>query len=155
MKLNVSTEYIRKLRKVLRSKLNGGNLVRGINTQVVSLLRYLTAFVSWRESKLQAIDRKTRRLFTIYRALHPKSDVDRLYIPRKEGGRRLISIEDSAELVIKGLEVYVLASKKRLIQAARGEKIDGLEAQGKRKDQNIRRESSTWSAFEADLRSKK
>ena len=155
MKLNVSKEYIRKLRKVLRSKLNGGNLVRGINTQAVSLLRYLTAFVSWRESKLQAIDRKTRRLFTIYRALHPKSDVDRLYIPRKEGGRRLISIEDSAELVIKGLEVYVLASKKRLIQAARGEKIDGLEAQGKRKDQNIRRESSTWSAFEADLRSKK
>ena len=155
MKLNVSKEYIRKLRKVLRSKLNGGNLVRGINTQAVSLLRYLTAFVSWRESKLQAIDRKTRRLFTIYRALHPKSDVDRLYIPRKEGGRRLISIEDSAELVIKGLEVYVLASKKRLIQAARGEKIDGLEAQGKRKDQNIRRESSPWSAFEADLRSKK
>ena len=155
MKLNVSKEYIRKLRKVLRSKLNGGNLVRGINTQAVSLLRYLTAFASWRESKLQAIDRKTRRLFTIYRALHPKSDVDRLYIPRKEGGRRLISIEDSAELVIKGLEVYVLASKKRLIQAARGEKIDGLEAQGKRKDQNIRRESSTWSAFEADLRGKK
>ena len=32
MKLNVSKEYIRKLRKVLRSKLNGGNLVRGINT---------------------------------------------------------------------------------------------------------------------------
>ena len=155
MKLNVSKEDIRKLRKVLRSKLNGGNLVRGIDTQAVSLLRYLTAFVSWRESKLQAIDRKTRRLFTIYRALHPKSDVDRLYIPRKEGGRRLISIEDSAELVIKGLEVYVLASKKRLIQAARGEKIDGLEAQGKRKDQNIRRESSPWSAFEADLRSKK
>ena len=152
MKLNVSKEDIRKLRKVLRSKLNGGNLV---NTQAVSLLRYSTAFVSWRKSELQAIDRKTRRLFTIYGALHPKSDVDRLYIPRKEGGRRLISIEDSAELVIKGLEVYVLASKKRLIQAARGEKIDGLEAQGKRKDQNIRRESSTWSAFEADLRSKK
>ena len=134
MKLNVSKEYIRRLRKVLKSKLNGGNLVRGVNTLAVSLLRYSAAFVSWGKSELQAIDRKTRRLFTIYRALHPKSDVDRLYIPRKEGGRRLISIEDSAELVIKGLEVYVLASKKRLIQAARGEKIDGLEAQGKRKD---------------------
>ena len=32
MKLNVSKEYIRKLRKVLRSNLNGGNLVRGVNT---------------------------------------------------------------------------------------------------------------------------
>ena len=38
------------------------------------------------------VDRKTRKLFTIYGALHPKSDVDRLYIPRKEGGIGLISI---------------------------------------------------------------
>ena len=32
MKLIVSEEYIRRLRKVLKSKLNGGNLVRGVNT---------------------------------------------------------------------------------------------------------------------------
>ena len=31
MKLNVSKEYIRRLRKVLKSKLNDGNLVRGVN----------------------------------------------------------------------------------------------------------------------------
>ena len=98
MKLNVSKKYIRRLRKVLKSKLNGGNLVRGVNTWTVSLLRYSAAFVSWRKSELQAIDRKTRKLFTIYGALHPKSDVDRLYIPRKKGGRGLISIEDSFEL---------------------------------------------------------
>ena len=79
MKVNVSKEYIRRLRKVLESKLNGGNLIRG-----ESLLRYSAAFVSWRKSELQAIYRKTRKLFTIYRALHPKSDVDRLYIPRKK-----------------------------------------------------------------------
>ena len=36
---------------------------------------------------MSAIDRKTRTLFTIYGALHPKSDADRLYIARKEGGR--------------------------------------------------------------------
>ena len=92
MKLNVSKEYIRRLRKILKSKLNGGNLVRGVNTWAVSLLRYSAVFVSWRESELQAIDRKTTKLFTIYGALHPKSDVDKLYILRKEGGRCLISI---------------------------------------------------------------
>ena len=42
MKLNVLKEYIRRLRKVLKSKLNGGNLVRG----AVPLLRYSPAFVS-------------------------------------------------------------------------------------------------------------
>ena len=46
MKLNVSKEYIRRLRKFFKSKLNGGNLVCGVNTWVVSLLRYSTAFVS-------------------------------------------------------------------------------------------------------------
>ena len=71
MKLNVSKEYIRRLRKVLKSKLNGGNLVRGVNSWAVSLLRYSAAFVSWRKSELQAIDRKTRKLFTISEALHP------------------------------------------------------------------------------------
>ena len=71
MKLNVWKEYIRRLRNVLKSKLNCGNLVRGVNTWAVSLLRYSAAFVSWRKSELQAIDRKTRKLFTIYGALHP------------------------------------------------------------------------------------
>ena len=126
--LIVSKEHIRRLRKVLKSKLNGENLVPGVNTSPVSLLRYSAAFVSWRKNEMQAIDKKTRKLFTIYGALHPKSDVDRLYIPRKEGGRGLISIEDCVELAIRGLEVYVHGSEERLIQAARGDKIDGLEA---------------------------
>ena len=39
-------EHIRKLRKVLKSKLNGGNLVHGVHTWAVFLLRYSAAFVS-------------------------------------------------------------------------------------------------------------
>ena len=40
----------------------------------------------------------------------------------------MISIEDCVELAIRCLEVYVHGSEERLIQAARGDKIDGLEA---------------------------
>ena len=50
MKLNVLKEYIRRLAKVLKSKLNGGNLVCEVNIWAVSLLRYSAAFVSWRKS---------------------------------------------------------------------------------------------------------
>ena len=156
MKLIVSKEYIRRLRKVLKSKLNGGNLVCGVKTRAVSLLRYSAAFVRWGKSELQAVDRKTRKLFTIYGALHPKSDVDRLYIPRKEGGAGLISIEDCVELSIRGFKVCGHGSQERLIQAGRGDKIDGLEAASvlkRSKKEKIRRlggESSTWSVFEAD-----
>ena len=77
MKLNIPKEYIRRLKKVLKSKLNGRNLARGIKTRAVSLLRTSAAYVSWRKSEVQVIDRKTRNLFTFYGALHPKSDVDR------------------------------------------------------------------------------
>ena len=40
----------------------------------------------------------------------------------------MISIEDFVELARRGLEVYVHRSEEILIQAARGDKIDGLEA---------------------------
>ena len=59
---------------------------------------------------------------------NPKSDVDKLYTPRQEWGRGLTSIEDCVELAIRDLEVYVHGSEERLIQAARRNKIDGLEA---------------------------
>ena len=51
MKLNVLKEYVRRIRKVLESKLNGGNLVCGVNTCAVSLLGYSAAFVSWRRKR--------------------------------------------------------------------------------------------------------
>ena len=41
----------------------------------------------------------------------------------------MISFEDCVELAIRGLEVYVHGSEERLIQAGRGDKIDGLEAE--------------------------
>ena len=94
-------------------------------------------------------------MFTIYRALDPKSDVDRLYIPTKEGGGGLISIEDCFELGIRGSEVYVPESEERFIQAAR-DKIYSLETasfEEIKEREKIRRlggESSTWSVFEAD-----
>ena len=123
MKLKVSKEYFRNLKKDLKSKLNGGNLVQGVSTCVVSLLRYSAAFISWKNCELQAIDRKTRKLLTIYGGLHPKSDVDRLYIPRKDGGRGLMAIEDCVELAVRSWEVYVHGNEERLLQAARGDRV--------------------------------
>ena len=63
MKLKVSKEYFTRLKKVLKSNLNGGNLVQGVNTSAVSFLSYSAAFVSWRKCELQAIVRNTRKLF--------------------------------------------------------------------------------------------
>ena len=47
---------------------------------------------------------------------------------RQVAGTRLIAIEDCVELAVRELEVHVHGSEERLPQAARGDRIDGLEA---------------------------
>ena len=44
---------------------------------------------------------------TMHKALHPRDDVDRLDVSRKEGGRKLASIEDSVDASIQRFEDYI------------------------------------------------
>ena len=81
-KQSISKEYWRRIRKILKSKLNGGNIMSAINSRAVSLVRYGACITRWSKNKLRALDRKTRKLLTIYRSLHPQADVDRLYVKR-------------------------------------------------------------------------
>ena len=50
------------------------------------------------------MDKRTRTLITMHQALHPRNDVDRLYLSRKERKRGLASIEDSGNASIQRLE---------------------------------------------------
>ena len=55
----------------------------------------------------------------MYTGFHHKSNVDRLYLSRSEGGKRLIGVQDTVETAILGLRNYVRNSKERLLIAAR------------------------------------
>ncbi|XP_047488218.1 uncharacterized protein LOC125038695 [Penaeus chinensis] len=78
MKEKTMKEYKRRLRLILKSKLNGRNKITAINT--------------W------------------------ASDVDRLYIKRKEGGRGLISVEQCVKGEENSLGFYVANSEELLIR---------------------------------------
>ena len=52
----------------------------------------------------------------MYGGLHPKSDVDRLYVKRKEGGRGLISVERCIREEENHLGFYVANSEENLIR---------------------------------------
>ena len=56
---------------------------------------------------------------TTHKALHPRDDVDRVNVPRKEGGRGLATIEDSVDTSIQRLEDYIEKPERRLITATR------------------------------------
>ena len=55
----------------------------------------------------------------MHKALHPRDNVDRLYVPRKEGERGLASIEDSVDTSIQRLEDYIEKHERGLISAIR------------------------------------
>ena len=99
MKNKIRKEYLRRTRKLLETKLNSRNLIKGINTWAVLLVRYSGPFLKWTSDKLRQMDQ--RKLMTMHKALHPRDDVDRLYVPRKEWGRELASIEDSIDASIQ------------------------------------------------------
>jgi hypothetical protein len=39
-------------------------------------------------------------MLTMYKMHHPKADIDRLYVKRKEGGRGLVKVEAAHKAVI-------------------------------------------------------
>ena len=123
MKEIIRKEYFSRVRKILKSKLNGGNIIRAINSRAVSVIRYSAGIVDWTKEEIKCIDRKTRKLLTIYRALHPQSDVDRLYFKRSEGGRGLISVQDCVRAEISSLTSYISASQERALKAVVEEHI--------------------------------
>ena len=49
------------------------------------------------------MDQSKRKLMTIHTKFHPRDDFDRLCVSRKEGGRRLASIEGSVDASIQQL----------------------------------------------------
>ena len=100
-------EYRRRLRLLLRSKLNSGNMMKAINTWAVSVLRYTAGIISWTVDDIHEIDRKTRKAMTMNRMLHPRANVARLYLSRDEGGRGLISAEECIRTEEHGLSDYV------------------------------------------------
>jgi hypothetical protein len=85
----------------------------------VPVLRYRFGIVNWHQEELQKLDRKTRKLLTIHGQHHPKADVDRLYVPRKQGGKGLIQLEAAYAVEIIKLVEYVDRKKDPLIQVVR------------------------------------
>ena len=79
-----------------------------------SNIQIWAGIIQWKDSELKDLDRKSRKTMTIYGGLHPKSDVDRLYVKRKEGGRGLISVERCIREEENSLGFYLANWKKTL-----------------------------------------
>lgn len=93
LKTEFTEEYKKRLTKLLNTSLNGKNMVHAINSYAIPALTYSFGVVKWSETDLENLDILTRTLLTKFRMLHPNSSIERLYLPRDEGGRGLLNIK--------------------------------------------------------------
>jgi hypothetical protein len=107
MKDILKQEYNRRLRMILKSELNARNKITVIGALAVPVLRYSFGIINWRLDEPKQIDRKTRKMLTIYKMHHPKADIDRLYVKRKEGVRGLVQVEAAYKSEIINIAEYL------------------------------------------------
>ena len=117
MKEKIRKEYYRRIRLVLNSELNSANKMTAINTLAVPVVTYSFNIINWTIEDINRLDRKTRKLLTINRMHHPKADVDRIYVPRKEGGRGLLQLLAAYKTTTIGLELYLREKKDKFMKA--------------------------------------
>jgi hypothetical protein len=77
IKENLEKQFYLRIKSLLKSKLNGNNLIKAVNTYAVPLLTYSFGVIKWSKTNLQNINIQTRVLFTKFGKDHLKS-IERL-----------------------------------------------------------------------------
>ena len=135
MKDQIKKEYIRRVRNILKSKLNGGKIISAINSRAVSIARYGAGIIGWTTTKLEELDQRTRKLMTMYGAHHPKADVDTLYLQRGEGGRGLLGLKDCVQIEVHSLDKHLSTSKEKILKEVSRSRIIENNKYGRSKEE--------------------
>ncbi|XP_039276066.1 uncharacterized protein LOC111055986 [Nilaparvata lugens] len=108
---------VQRLEKVCRTGLSSRNKISAINTWAVPVAMYTFGIVKWTDTALQEFDRKVRTTLTKNRLHHPRSSIQRLYLPRGVGGRGLLSLETMCRQQEDRLRKYFQNANSGLLKA--------------------------------------
>ena len=83
---------------------------------VISVVTYSFNIINWTIPEIRRLATKIRKLLTCNRMHNPKADVDRLYVPRNEGGRGMIQLELSYKTSTIGQHKYLTTTADWMLQ---------------------------------------
>ena len=132
MKRKVKDVYQKRITLLMKTHLNGKNLLLALNTWAISVVKYNAASLDWAKEETKELDLWTRKQLIACGALHPKSNVMRIYIKRRYGGRGLISVEECAA-ELKSIDFYLAKSEQELLKV-----VARLEKLGKEKIERLK-----------------
>jgi len=73
MKQKLGEEYLKCTKGILKTKLNGKNMIKAINTHTNPVLTFSFGIVKWTPTDLENLQTKMRTLLTRYRFQHPRA----------------------------------------------------------------------------------
>ena len=97
----------RERERLNRYRLEERGTIGGITAWAVGVVLYNAGIVDCTVEELVSMDRETKKILAMNGCLHTRSNVARLYLPRKEGGRRLIGVEECLKEECKSLHSYL------------------------------------------------
>ena len=69
-------DTIKRTRKFLEANFCDRTLIKGTNTEVVLLVRYLRPFLKLTKEELRQVDQRTRKLMMMHKSLYLRDDID-------------------------------------------------------------------------------
>ena len=92
MREKIWKEFFCRVQSVMITELNVRNRMDAINSFALPVVTYSFTMMNWSFTEVKKFDTKINKLLAMHRMHHPKSDVNRLYLPRKERVRGLVQL---------------------------------------------------------------
>ncbi|KAI5727410.1 hypothetical protein M8J77_001977 [Diaphorina citri] len=93
MKMQYEKQFMKRVNTVMETELNAKNKIQAINAWAIPFLMYTFGIISWSNTDLENLNRKVRMAMKNFRSHHIHSATERLYLPRKDGGRGLLDLQ--------------------------------------------------------------
>ena len=119
-------EYIKRLKKICRSELSPKNKITAVNQMATPVLSYGFGIIDWPQREIDNLDVKTRKILTMFKIIYRNQCMDRLYLPRREGGLGLIEINDVFRQTITNLDFYLRTTTEEHMKKVKEQHPDNL-----------------------------
>ncbi|XP_047019155.1 uncharacterized protein LOC124637519 [Helicoverpa zea] len=103
---NLKKKFKHRLNTISRSQLNSRNSSKAINSFAIPVLTYSFGIINWSQGDLLNLQRVINTTLTAHRKHHPRSCVQRMTLPRREGGRGIIDVVNLHNRQITNLRQY-------------------------------------------------
>jgi len=94
------------VKTICKTKLNGKNLMKAINTMTTPVLVYSFGVIPWSDTELNELQIKTRTTLSRFKYHHPKATIERTMLPRKEGSRGLLDMLELRDKQMVNMRKY-------------------------------------------------